>query len=241
MSDSGPFYYPGCDDDVCVVNECSRAQLSVADFDNTSSISSEGLQQTRIQVIKTKRPGNIITQGTHDNEETKVERDYTHIDFENSNSSEYGNSPKKNAESPGDKKKKEESKKVKKSSESKKILNEEIFIEASRKTREKEAVMNSLHVTSSSRQTETLNSPQFNILHDTSNATVSEKITREGLRISHILKIEKMAKIGESFVERRSRRESQKTSDKTRSGSKRCTEIQLMSSEKGCRVNCSIQ
>ena len=105
---------------------------------------------------------------------------------------------------------------------------------------EKETILGSLHSVSRSRQ---MKAGMSHLLRNP-NAAVSERLVMEGARISHILKIENMAKFKEKFVDSRSPKKTlnvKQISNKTKSSSKRCTDVQMMSPEKNCRGACSIQ
>lgn len=106
--------------------------------------------------------------------------------------------------------------------------------------KEKETILGSLHSVSRSRQMKA----GMNHLLRNPNSAVSERLVMEGARISHILKIENMAKFKEKFVDSKSPKKNptvKQISNKTKSSSKRCTDVQMMSPEKNCRGACSIQ
>lgn len=276
LSENGPFYFPGCP--VCrgengrnIVSENIMSHYTTPEEANTPTET-----ETEMEILKS---DDDAVDGEN-NEETKTERDYSHIDFNDSAGTSPANSEKNSvkktsrkssASSPG------VNEKTEFNSRTKKIENTTgNFLGKKEKDKEKdkERERERYHDSSDTQLSPKSEKGKSGILGELRGAEFSKRLNEKDLvyrayhkikntgnllgaqlnhdshigRISHILKIENMSKIGYSFNEARSRRDGGKkigygktAQKKTHSGSRRCTDVQSMAQERNCRATCSIQ
>jgi hypothetical protein len=266
LSENGPFYYPGCPVYREKIESSSISLNIMSDLTTPEEIHTP--TDTEMEILKS----DDEAVDSENNEETKIERDF--IDFddsacnsaENSEKNSVKKAPRKIVASSPAVDKTEFNSRARKSENS--CGN---FFGKKEKERVKEKENERFHENNSDAQTSPKSEKGKGLLGELRGAEFSKRINEKDLvyrayhkikntgnilgdqigregRISHILKIENMSKVGNSFNEARSRRDGGKkighgktTQKKTNSGSRRCTDVQSMAQERNCRATCSIQ
>lgn len=272
LSENGPFYYPGCpgsnnEKEISGISENIKSDYTTPEEIYTPTEKSDEME---MEILKS--DDEAVDSEQHC-EETKIEKDFTDIDFNDSartsragsmkhsgkksprkvavsspavDETEFNSSPAQKHENNcanffGKKDKDKERERyydnsdgqtTPKSENGKGILGEVRSAEFSRRGNERDLMYRAYH-----KLKNTGNSLKDQLAHETHLG-----------RISHILKIENMSKIGNNFNETRSRRDGVKkigygktAQKKTNSSSRRCADVQSMAQEKNCRATCAIQ